>query len=261
MVVEQLPVIKQNLQKVKADIDKRVAETANLVCTEESVKEIRKVRSAFSSEFLRYESARKKIKSAVLLPYSEFENVYNDCVKDPFILADNCLKQKITEVENVLKEKKQKDVKMYFNELKVANGIEFIYFDQIGLNITLSVSLKSLKEKCKEFVDKIVSDLKLIKLQDYCDEVLVEYKSSLNVSQAIMSVKNRHIAMEKIKIQQSQVDNSEQVIKKTEEVIVLNPPVEEEQIFTTSFSVSATISQLKALKQFLDNGGYKYVTN
>lgn len=72
-------------------------------------------------------------------------------------------------------------------------------YEQVSLNITMSVSLKKLKETIKSNLDKIMDDLKLIATQEHKDEILYEYKRSLNVSVAITSVTERYKAIEEEK--------------------------------------------------------------
>ena len=122
------------------------------------------------------------VKEQVLKPYNDFENVYKECISDKFRNADIILKGKIDNVENELKSKKEKEIKEYFEEYKTANNIGFITYGQARINVTLSASMKSLKEQAKQFIDKIVDDLKLIETQEHKTEILVEYKQTLNVS-------------------------------------------------------------------------------
>ena len=176
--------------------------------------------------------------------------------------------------------KKEKEIKDYFEEYKEANNIDFITYGQARINVTLSASMKSLKEQAKQFIDKIVDDLKLIETQEHKAEILVEYKQTLNVSQAITSVTNRFKAIEEEKKRQEELKQrqtekaqriAEQNIKMQEEATkkalnnfvvpeVLQTPVEEkqEEILTLKFTVRGTRTKLKELKQFLENGGYDY---
>ena len=167
-----------------------------------------------------------------------------------------------------MKSKKEKEIKEYFEEYKTANNIGFITYGQARINVTLSASMKSLKEQAKQFIDKIVDDLKLIETQEHKTEILVEYKQTLNVSQAITSVTNRFKAIEeeKKKIEQEKelqkfvVDTAKESDKYNEQIILNSPSVEEktEEILTLKFTVRGTKTKLKELKQFLESGGYDY---
>ncbi|MBQ2348032.1 MAG: DUF1351 domain-containing protein, partial [Clostridia bacterium] len=192
IVVKQLPVIEQQLAQIKAKVTERVSAVTKLICTEETVKEIKKARTELNAEFKAWEDKRKEVKTAVMSPYEQFEAVYKDCISDSYKAADKDLKQKIDEVEQELKNKKSAEVQSYFEEYLASKEIAFVTYEQAGINVTLSASLKSLKEQAKNFIDRIVSDLALIEtFTDLKAEILVEYKKSLNVSDAITGVKAR----------------------------------------------------------------------
>lgn len=266
--VKQLPVIEEQLRSVSTVIDERVKNATSLVCTEESVKTIKEIRAELNKDYKEFENKRKLVKEQVLKPYNDFENVYKECISDKFRNADIILKGKIDNVENELKSKKEKEIKDYFEEYKEANNIDFITHEQARINITLSASMKSLKEQAKQFIDKIVDDLKLIETQEHKTEILVEYKQILNVSQAITSVTNRFKAIEeeKKKIEQEKelqkfvVDTAKESDKYSEQIILISPSVEEktEEILTLKFTVRGTRTKLRELKQFLESGGYDY---
>lgn len=271
--VKQLPVIEEQLRSVSTVIDERVKNATSLVCTEESVKTIKEIRAELNKDYKEFESKRKLVKEQVLKPYNDFENVYKECISDKFRNADIILKGKIDNIENELKAKKEKEIKDYFEEYKEANNIDFITYGQARINVTLSASMKSLKEQAKQFIDKIVDDLKLIETQEHKAEILVEYKQTLNVSQAITSVTNRFKAIEeeKKKIEQEKelqefvVDTAKESDKYSEQIILNAPSVEKkteeektEEILTLKFTVRGTRTKLKELKQFLESGGYDY---
>lgn len=266
--VKQLPVIEEQLRSVSTVIDERVKNATSLVCTEESVKTIKEIRAELNKDYKEFENKRKLVKEQVLKPYNDFENVYKECISDKFRNADIILKGKIDNVENELKSKKEKEIKDYFEEYKEANNIDFITYEQARINVTLSASMKSLKEQAKQFIDKIVDDLKLIETQEHKTEMLVEYKQILNVSQAITSVTNRFKAIEeeKKKIEQEKelqkfvVDTAKESDKYSEQIILISPSVEEktEEILTLKFTVRGTRTKLRELKQFLESGGYDY---
>jgi len=196
IVVRQLPVIEEQLLTIKAEIERRVEEALSLKCTEETVKQVKTVRAALSKDFAALEEKRKEVKGKIMDPYERFEAIYKDCVTNIFKPADCQLARKILEVEEGLKAQKSKEIIEYFNELCQAKGIDFVTYEQVGAPVTLSASKKSLKDKVKAFLDKVSDDLVMIGTQEYSAEILVEYKQTINVSQAIMTVTNRNKAIE-----------------------------------------------------------------
>lgn len=273
IVVKQLPVIVEQLAQVKETVIQRVQTATSLVCTDETVKEVKKARAELNSEFKQWEEKRKEVKTAVMTPYEKFEAVYKDCVSDTYKKADAELKAKIEGVEKELKQKKADEVKEYFNEYLESAGIDFVTFEQANINVTLSATMKSLKEQARAFIDKINDDLSLIDTQDHKAEIMVEYKKTLNVSAAITGVTARFKAIEDEKRRMEEAEErraaEEQHIAEITsalpepepELAPVMPPLEEqpeEKEYTLRFKVTATKDKLRELKAFLDNGGYKY---
>lgn len=274
IVVKQLPVIEQQLAQIKAKVTERVSAVTKLICTEETVKEIKKARTELNAEFKAWEDKRKEVKTAVMSPYEQFEAVYKDCISDSYKAADKDLKQKIDEVEQELKNKKLTEVKSYFEEYLASKEIAFVTYEQAGINVTLSASLKSLKEQAKTFIDRIVSDLALIEtFTDLKAEILVEYKKSLNVSDAITGVKARAKAVQEEQArQEAEAEKRAAEAQRVEAIKAAIPeapaaveaPTEQtaapapEKKYCIRFTVKGTKEQLIALKKFLNEGEYEY---
>ena len=107
MRLTQSAEIEQRLQDIRADIEKQTQAALALECTEDTVKEIKKVRADLLKKFNAVESQRKELKKQVLAPYEAFEAIYKVNVTDIFKPADMALMQKITAVENELLREKQ----------------------------------------------------------------------------------------------------------------------------------------------------------
>lgn len=270
IVVKQLPEIEEHLQAIKEEVNAKVKTALSLVCTEDTVKEVKKVRTSLNKDLKDFEERRKAVKKAIMTPYEAFETVYKDCVSDTYKKADVELKKKIDSVENELKERKRTEVKEYFDEYLTATGIDFVTFDNAHINVTLSASMKSLKEQAKTFIDRICDDLNLIDTQEHKDEILYEYKQSLNVSGAITAITNRYKAIEEAKAREEERKAREQAkaeaVAKVEAVAPpvavtppavepIAPPVEEEKTFKMTFTVKGTMAQLKELKKFIIEKG------
>ena len=196
IVVEQFPIIKEQLQLIKTAAEQDVAEALTMECTEENKQDIKKLRTSLSKQFSALEEKRKGVKNAILGPYNEFEEVYKECVTNIFKPADEQLKAKIAAVEDAQKKEKEEKAHKYFDEYVESKGIDFLTFENVGLTINLSISDKKCKDTIKAFVDRVAGDLALIDTQQHKEEILVEYKQSLDVSKAITSVTTRHRLIE-----------------------------------------------------------------
>ena len=267
IVVEQLPVIVEKLQMIKSDVTQRVKEAMELVCTEETVQAVKSKRAELRKEFEDWEEKRKEVKTAVMTPYNQFEASYKECITDVFKNADSEFKQKIDAVENELKENKRAEVRAYFDEYCVSRSIDFLTFEIANINVTLSASLKSLKEQAKAFVDRVCDDLNLIDTQEYKDEILFLYKKAdgfafLNASRAIAMTIEKYKFIAEKKAAEEERKAKEQAaaaaVKKVDEV--LTPPTVDEPTLTVKFTVRGTKAKLRELKEFLQNNNFDFET-
>lgn len=258
ITIKQLPIIEEQLKTLSKEIKTKVDNALKLVVTEDTVKDVKKTRAELNKEFKELEDKRKEVKTAVMTPYEQFEDIYKENVSDLYKEADQTLKVRIDSVEDELKKEKEKEVKEYFQELIESENIDFITFESVGLNVTLSVTLTALKRQTNEFVNRIKQDLGLIDTQDNKDEIMVEYKQSLNVSEAIQKVKARHEALELEKKRKEELqkvkEQETKIVEKTEKIVA---PVKEKEL-TITFKVTGTKDELIKLREFMKVEGIKY---
>lgn len=264
IVVEQLPIIRYKLEQLKVEIQEKVDNAKALVVNEDTVKEVKGIRADLNKEFTQLEESRKAVKKAIMSKYDEFEEIYKENVSNLYKQADSDLKTKIDNVENQLKYNKEFELKEFFEEQARSYEIlDYVNFNEIGLNITLSASMKSLKEQIIEYCEKIVKDIKLIELEDNSDEIMLEYTKCKDYIQAKAIVLERHKQLEQLKQKQEEQTKEqeikEEMIQKVEEVTI--PKVieeEQEQIFEVTFTCKGTKEQLKSIKQFLIENNIEY---
>lgn len=262
VIVEQLPIIKEKLQIISDEISKEVEYAISLPCNDETIKEVKSARAKLNKIKTSLEDKRKQVKNAVMNPYNEFETIYNDLVKNKLTNADNTLKERIDTIEKQEKLEKEFELREFVEEHCKANNIH-IDFEKIGLNITLSASMKSLKEQAKEFIEKVTSELKLIEQEEYSSEILYEYNQTLDYIQAKTKVLERHKQLEQIEKEQEEKQGIEQqeekIVEKVEEAIEISAPVEiDEEINTYQFEVKATKTQIKQLVEYMKELGVEY---
>ncbi|MCM1052488.1 MAG: DUF1351 domain-containing protein [Ruminococcus sp.] len=263
--IEQMPKVFEQLELIGSFVDEKVKDLDKLECTETNKQDVKDRRTELNNLLNLLEDKRKEIKNKINEPYDVFNKKYEETTKVKLQEATKTLTDKINKIEDEQKAKKKTEAERYFNEYIASKNIDFINFDNLNLNITLGVSEKKLKEQIIAFVDKVDDDLKLIDSQEHKDEILLEYKKSLNVSNAISSVLNRYKELEELKKQQEEKAKQEaqvQVnVQRVEQVIVqpkIEPQKEAEEILEISFKVYGTLPKLKELKQFLEEGKYNY---
>ncbi len=263
ITLEQLPIIKYHLEQLSVEIKDKVARATSLVVNDDTVKDVKQVRAELNKEFTELETQRKQVKQAIMSKYDEFEEIYKENVSNLYKNADAELKEKIDNVENQLKLEKQEEIEMFANQHFEINNIEqIVNFDDIGLNITLSASMKSLKEQVIAFCEKIVNDLKLIELEEYKDEILIEYKQNKDFSKSKLDVIARHKQLEEIQKQQEikreEKNQEEQIIEKVEEIIAPKEVIEDDEILTVTFTITDTKEKILKVREFMKKEGIKY---
>lgn len=270
LVCTQQPVISENL----VDLQERVASIADMVNqlpkVPDSVPQVKKARADLRKYFDSLEEQRKAVKAAVMAPYNEAEAKYKALVSGPIQNADRLCKDFVDGVELEMKQACENGLRDYFDELRAANHVEFLKFEQAGIVVDMASAKqktpKKLREQLVQFVARVASDVDRIAEMDDAEEIMVEYQKSLNVADAIGTVLDRHRRIQA----QREADQARSIVKAAEaeavrKVDAVAPPVEvqkepvpETNVFKCTFTVTATKPQLKRLKEFLNQEGIRY---
>ena len=264
--IEQMPKVFEQLELVGEFLAEQLKDIDKLECTEENKQLVKNKRTEINNTLKILEDKRKEIKTKINEPYDLFDKKYKETAKIQLEEASQTLTNKINKIEDEQKLRKKEKVQKYFNEYAKFKNIDFVNFEQVGLNITLSISDIKLQEQTKEFLDKVADDLILIDSQEFKDEILIEYKKTLNASASITLVINRHKELEELKKKEEAKKVVAEQIKENVEKVekVLSVPVKQEiempteEILEMSFKVKGTLKQLKEIKTFLETGGYDY---
>lgn len=198
ITLKQAPIIiYERIKAVGQQIEDKIAELNldNQLVTDETLKSAKNTRTMLRKELDDFEMQRKYIKEQVNAPYEAFEKAYKEHIKVHYDKADSTLKSKIDEVQNRLLDDKRGRIKDYFTEFCAAQGIDFLIFERLPLNITLSASDKSLKEQVANFVSEVSKSLQLIESLNEPDEfkaeILTDYKQTLDITRAIQNAQYR----------------------------------------------------------------------
>ena len=198
ITLKQPPIIiYEQIKAVGQQIEAKITELNldNQLVTEDTLKSAKNTRATLRKELDDFETQRKYIKEQVNAPYEAFEKAYKEHIRVHYDKADSTLKAKIDEVQNRLLDDKRGRIKDYFTEFCAAQGIDFLIFERLPLNITLSASDKSLKEQVANFVNEVSKSLQLIESLNEPDEfkaeILTDYKQTLDVRRAIQNAQYR----------------------------------------------------------------------
>ena len=296
ITLKQAPIIiYEKIKAVGQQIEAKIAELNldNQLVTEDTLKSAKNTRTVLRKELDDFETQRKYIKEQVNAPYEAFEKAYKEHIKVHYDKADSTLKSKIDEVQNRLLDDKRGRIKDYFTEFCAAQGIDFLIFERLPLNITITKSDKSLKEEVAGFVSEVSKSLQLIKSlnepNEFKAEMLTDYKQTLDITRAIQNAQyrrqQREAELQRIEAQrlaaeqaraaaaaraqaQAPLQAPAQVINEAQPAAPVQPePVQEatqaaqedyNEVVQATFTVIGTRAQLRALRAFLDNNNIQY---
>ena len=264
IVLEQLPKIKYQLEQLSIEIKEKVDRVNSLIVNEDTVKETKQLRADLNKEFGELETQRKQIKQAIMNKYDEFEEVYKECVSNLYKDADAQLKSKIDEVEYNLKQEKENELREFFKQYQENYHLEdLIVFENIGLNITLSASMKSLKDEIINYCEKIYNDIQIIASEENSEELLLEYKNNgFDYQKAKLVLIERKRQLEELKQKQEKVEQQivqeVKVEEKVAEIIAPKEIIEDEEILEVTFTVKASKEKIIKLKEFMKGENIDY---
>lgn len=181
---------KYELAQLKVVVDQRTSAAMELECTEDNKKDIKDIRAELNKEKALIVERYKMALDEVVAPIKAVETKFKSCIEG-YKKADEDLKKKIADIEDAQKEAKRVAVETYFNEYAQSKGIDFIEFENLDIKVNLSTTETALKKQVATFLERVATDLKMISTQEDEEEILVEYKKTLNASDAITTVKER----------------------------------------------------------------------
>ncbi|EKY13381.1 hypothetical protein HMPREF9075_00081 [Capnocytophaga sp. oral taxon 332 str. F0381] len=291
ITLKQAPIIiYERIKAVGQQVETKIAELNldNQLVTDETLKSAKNTRATLRKELAVFEEQRKFIKEQVNAPYEAFEKAYKEHIKVHYDKADSTLKAKIDEVQNRLLDDKRGRIKGYFTELCQSQGIDFLIFERLPLNITLSDSDKKFKNEVANFVSEVLNGLQIIESlkepDEFKAEILTDYKQTLDITRAIQGAQyrrqQREAELQRIEAQRLAAEQARAAAAaRAREIAPLQAPEEvpppaiqeapaphqevpapapQEEILHYTLGVSGTRAQLRALRQFLETNNINY---
>lgn len=260
--IQHLPEIFEQLEKVGKFVDKKLKGVTDLKATDANKSNLKDKRTEINNTLSILEDKRKEIKKAIETPYDVFNAKYIKEVKEKLENASKTLTGKINFIEDTQKKAKEQVLRKFFEEYKVSKNIDFVDFEQMHLNIILNTTEVKYKNDIVKFLDKVSDELDLINLQSSKEEIMYEYKKTLDLANSIKIVQERKMAIERAAEENAKREllAKQQQENITEVKRVLTTPIKEvkEEIYQLTFTVRGTKNQLVLLKNFLNDGGYEY---
>lgn len=240
IIIKQLPIIEQMLDKISFEIDKKTSQAEHLVSgtPKETLKHAKKLRAELNKYFSSLEEKRKSVKMSISKPYDEFEKIYKEKITDKFKRADEILKIRIDEIVSSLKKERIKFLEEYFIGQCESSNINFLKFEDMNLKINLSDSLKNQFEQIHMFIENVKNGLEIInneKNETRRLDLIFEFRKNFNLAAAFEAIKKKEEQLRRHLT--------------TENNVVV--PIHEVKKYSIHLNVRGSKEQLKKLKEYI----------
>lgn len=199
ITIHQLPVIEQQLRQLKESWEQRARDAAAMVCTEDTVQGLKKIRADMRKEYTVADEQRKAAKKKYMEPWDAIEKLFKECVDNSFKQADDSLKNTISTFEGEIKAKCEQDLRAYYAELMTVEHLDFLSFEQamqlgkisIGMTEAKRATPRKLMDSLGAVVSQVALGVEQIQKMDDAPAIMAEYKQCFDVGRAVSVVQER----------------------------------------------------------------------
>lgn len=272
--LENLPAtIDFNFNQLKGQLAASLEAYTGLVVTEDGIKGAKEDRAKLNKLREALETKRKEVKKRCMAPYDDFEARVKELVglvDKPIAAIDGQLQQ----FENTRRENKRKEVLAVYEdtvgELRDILPFEKVWRDEWA---NATVTMKKIREAIVSLEAKVASDLEVLSTVEgeFVDAVKVKYLEALDLNAALTERKRLQDEAEKLraynarkeafeKLAEAAPAKHEPVQQPQEEPVAAEKPepLVGEKVYLLRFECEITVSQVKALSEFLNANNITY---
>lgn len=252
-----------NHEEIKKEIAEKVQHYANLVYTEEQIKDAKMDRATLRKFVDALETKKKEMKKLCLAPYDTFEKQIKEIiaiVNEPIVMIDGQVKA----YEENKREEKMEEILKIFDNVGFPEWVHIAaVFDEKWLNV--SVKLPAIQKEMEAKVEQITNDINtLANLPEFAFEAMEVYKTTLDINKAISEGK-RLSDIQKRKLEaEAERKAAEVVVSKMGNVEEVAPtpskptPAETEIRRWIGFEAYLSTEEALALREFFVSRNIQY---
>ncbi|QQK75065.1 DUF1351 domain-containing protein [Salicibibacter cibarius] len=167
---------------------------------EENIKTSKKMLATINSRVKELEDKRISIKKQMLEPYNEFEKQVKEIVK---IVkeADETVRGQVRQLEEEERQSKREQIEILWDKrIGQYQFKDFFRFEDFlqAKHLNKSTSLNTVEKELVDWLEQRDQEIKHLQTLDNKDEILAEYKQSMNLVDSINTVQNRHKEKEQV---------------------------------------------------------------
>ena len=253
----QPPVIVENLDSVRQNLETLLAEVSTLPQDDGSLKYVKQVRANLAKDFEQMETQRKTVKRQVMEPYDAANNKYQEYIAIPYKEADERLKKWVDNYQNGMKQKCEATLREYFNELCQSFGIDFLPFGRCGVVVDMAMARQKEPRKAMEqicsYVMGVRADMDAILQMEDAAEIMAAYRRNPSLSEIVVAINEQKRDRERMALfledQRRQQEQQSQARAAMMEAVPEILPEQEER-YTVAFKATGSLASLKAMKAY-----------
>lgn len=253
----QPPVIAENLDSVRQNLEILLADISTLPQNDEALKYVKQIRANLAKDFERLETQRKAAKRQIMEPYDQAEKKYKEYISGPYKDADAVLKKWVDGYQDGMKQKCEDTLRAYFDELCQSFGIDFLPFSSCGVVVDMAMARQKeppkALEQIRNYVTSVRSDMDAILKMEDAAEIMAAYRNNPVLSDVVVAINQQKRDKERMALfLEEQRRQKEQQTVEQAAMIEAAPEIlpEPEEQYSVCFKATGTLSALKAMKAY-----------
>lgn len=246
--------IEFNFDEIKNELQESIKKYETTVYSEEQIKLAKTDKASLNKLKKALNDERIKREREYLEPFNEFKAQINEIIKiidKPINLIDSQIK----EFEQAKKTEKSGEIEKLFNNIdKIPEWLHLeMIFNPKWLNAT--VSLKTIAAEINERLDKVNSDLEILRnLPEFAFEATEVYKTTLDINRAVnegkrlAEIQKKKVEAENKKPAEVQPAPDQKKVEKTEPALAN----------WINFSAKLTVAQAVELRDFFNSRNIEF---
>lgn len=246
----QLPNIKYDLSDLKENIEKVKQEYSDFTVSNENIPKAKKLKSKLNKLVKEINRKRIDISKVIKQPITDFESEIKDLTKEIETVSVN-IKNQLDEFDNATKEKKKQEI------LNHDLWQDYMLFNEKWLN--KSFSMKDIEKEMKLQEQNYSNNALLIattcqNLELNSEKYLEMLTNHKNIQEIIELINNDKQVKNEYLDRQTEIEEID-----TQEMINdIKEETKNQTKITYTLKLVGTVTQLKALKQFIVDNGIEY---
>jgi Protein of unknown function (DUF1351). len=256
---QYLKAIEFNKEELKKYLSVQLEKYQGLSYTDEQIKEAKNDRANLNAFRVVIETKRKEVKAKCLAPYETFEKD----VKEILAILDAPLLAIDEQIKNFEQKEDEKKIEviheMYKTLIDGKISSKLLTFEKLWQDkwLNKSVRLNAVRDELDSKITAFVNDLEVINdLQtEFSDAVKDKYIQTLDLATAL--AENKRLIAQKASLEEIKKNKSDQKQEPQQPILT----AQKEQVYRTTMTIRATLTQIETLKKYLKANNIEIVVD